>query len=161
MANSNKYELTLNFKDLEQLVERKTSEKQQDNASKIMGAWKTFALTQIAQPFINTALNIYSTQLTLTGRQQAQERWEMQKRIMTAPVVVSGYTSAGVALGASLGIGSGAGIAVVAVLKAVHDVLKYSEESTRIGVAREKEYGVIRQTQTRAGWAFNKSRGGQ
>lgn len=161
MANSNKYELTLNFKDLEQLVERKTSEQQQDNASKIMGAWKTFALTQIARPFIHTALNIYSTQLTLTGRQQAQERWEMQKRIMTAPVAVAGYASAGVALGASLGIGGGAGIAVVAVLKAVHDVLKYSEESVRIGVAREKEYGVIRQTQTRAGWAFNKSRGGQ
>lgn len=161
MANSNKYELVLNFKDLEQVVENKQSQVEQDNADKIMGAWKTFALTQVAMPFIHTALNIHTAQLSLTGRQQLQERWEMQKRIMSAPLTVSGVLAGGKALGVSLGIGGGVGIAVASVLKVTYDVLKYAEENTRTGVAKEKEYANIRQTQTRAGWSFNKSRGGQ
>lgn len=157
----NRYELVLNLKDLEQVVDSKQKQSESDNTSKILGAWKTFALTQIATPFIQTTLNIKTAQISLSGRQQHQERWEMQKRIATAPVAVAGYTSAGIALGTSLGIGGGAGVAVVAVLKVASDMIKMIENSVSIGVSKEKEYASIRQTQTRSGWAFNKSRGGQ
>lgn len=161
MANSNKYELILNFKDLEQVVENKQGQVEQDNADKILNAWKTFALTQIAEPFINTALSIHTTELTLTGRQQLQERWELQKRIAMSPVTVAGLLAGGKALGVSLGVGGGVGIAIASVLKVTYDALKYATESARTNVSKTKEYANIRQTQTRAGWSFNKSRGGQ
>lgn len=163
MIETNKYELTINLKDLENVVsqdgQRPTTK--EDQSDKILKSWKTFALTQIVQPFINTALNINSIELSLSGRQQQQERWELQKKLITSPVATAGFLAGGAALGAALGIGGVAGAAVAAVVAVVYAGLTYVTESARIGVAKEKENAQIRQTQSRAGWAFNKSRGGQ
>lgn len=161
MAETNKYELTINLKDLENIVEQQEVESAEKQSDKILKSWKTFALTQITQPFISTALNINSIELSLSGRQQQQERWELQKKLITSPVAVSGFLSGGAALGTTLGIGAAAGVAVGTIMAGVYAGLKYATESARIGVSKEKEYAQIRQTQSRAGWAFNKSRGGQ
>ena len=156
-ASKNEYRLVVDLTNIEQYVSEQKQEQQQEQQAN----WGKFVKTQVVRPFISQTTNLISSQIGLmTGQQQLQERWNFGlQAVQGAYDMYSGIVGS-VATGRALGLGKGASVGVGLALMALKTSMDLASATIKVNNMKTLENAQIRQTEERAGWAFNKTRQG-
>lgn len=158
---SNEYSLTIDFSQLENVVDSDINKIEQENTKRKIYNIGKFFIAQGIQPVIETVINIGSTKINvISGNEQEIQRWQLGVNAVKTGINTT-ISSLGTFAGlTALGMSNPIALAVTVGLKAMEVGLNYLSESSRINSLKALENKQIAQVYQRAGWIYNKSRQG-